>query len=85
MFIRLTALPSDISGKSLPPDISAKSCLDRHCIVLSLTRFNLHRLRRLAPIAWRAGDWHAVPLGHALFEHEIGWHIRQRGGVLLAD
>jgi hypothetical protein len=26
-----------------------------------------------------------VPLEHALFEHEIGWHIGQRGRVLPAD
>jgi hypothetical protein len=54
-------------------------------IVLSLTRFNLHRLGQLAPIAWWARNRPAVPLEHALFEHEVGWQIGQRGRVLPAD
>jgi hypothetical protein len=44
-------------------------------IVLSLTGFNLHRLGRLAPIAWRTWNWAAVPLEHALLEGEIGLRI----------
>ena len=45
----------------------------------------MHRLGRLAPIAWWARNGPAVPLGYAFFEHEIGWHIGQRGRVLPAD
>ena len=44
-----------------------------------------HRPRHFALVGRRAGRQAAVPLGHALVEHEIGWHSDLGAGILPAD